>query len=248
MTHLDMPSIWTALSHPIRRKIIYSLQDKPRTTSELCGLFDVTRFAVMKHLKLLEQVSLIEVQRDGRLRWNRLNEVAWQQLPAGLLANETKQATTSVMDVVRVQQQAQLDAPAEAVFAAWTVGLDAWWPWRKEPTAHLVLEAAVNGRCFEAYDDDGAMLLAVVTAVRPNRQLTLRGTMGLVGTLCLSEISLLLTPLPSGGTELVVQQQVMGVLSDSAQEQLKARWQQILMQALPMYLSPVTAVAAPSTY
>jgi DNA-binding transcriptional ArsR family regulator len=47
-------SIWTALPDPKRCQITL-LEKKPRTTSELSSNFDVSRFAVMKHLKVLEQ-------------------------------------------------------------------------------------------------------------------------------------------------------------------------------------------------
>lgn len=48
-------STWTALSDLKRRQIITLLEEKPRTTSELSSNFDVMRFAVMKHVKVLEQ-------------------------------------------------------------------------------------------------------------------------------------------------------------------------------------------------
>lgn len=54
-------SIWTALADSKRRLIINLLEEEPRTTSELSEFFDVSRFAVMKHLKVLEQANLIKV-------------------------------------------------------------------------------------------------------------------------------------------------------------------------------------------
>ena len=50
------------------------LADKPRTTGELATAFPkLSRFAVMKHLRVLERAGLVIVSRDGRKRWNSLN-------------------------------------------------------------------------------------------------------------------------------------------------------------------------------
>ncbi len=64
--------IWKALSDPTRRRILDLLNDQPRTTGDLATKFNVTRFAVMKHLTVLEEVGLISVQRKGRERWNHI--------------------------------------------------------------------------------------------------------------------------------------------------------------------------------
>ena len=50
------------------------LAEKPRTTGELASAFaKLSRFAVMKHLRVLERAGLVIVSRDGRKRWNSLN-------------------------------------------------------------------------------------------------------------------------------------------------------------------------------
>ena len=50
------------------------LAEKPRTTGELSAAFaKLSRFAVMKHLRVLEKAGLVIVSRDGRKRWNSLN-------------------------------------------------------------------------------------------------------------------------------------------------------------------------------
>src|SRR3954454_11214595 len=73
--------IWKALSDPTRRKLLDWLRDQPRTTGELCDKFpDLTRFAVMKHLTVLEEARLVIVKREGRLRWNHLNAIPIQAI------------------------------------------------------------------------------------------------------------------------------------------------------------------------
>jgi len=72
--------VWKALSDPSRRRILDLLRRQPRTTGELAGRFRTTRFAVMKHLGVLERARLVTVRRRGRERWNHLNAVPLQQI------------------------------------------------------------------------------------------------------------------------------------------------------------------------
>lgn len=78
-THDDDP-IWRALSDPSRRLILDRLRARPHTTGELCRYFDFTRFAVMKHLKVLEEASLVLVERRGRERYNYINPAPIQEI------------------------------------------------------------------------------------------------------------------------------------------------------------------------
>ena len=82
--HSEQPSddevVWRALSDPSRRRILDLLRDRPRTTGELAGCFEFSRFAVMKHLKALHDASLILIERRGRERYNHLNPVPLQRI------------------------------------------------------------------------------------------------------------------------------------------------------------------------
>src|SRR5689334_1073001 len=57
------------------------LAKRPRTTGELAAAFPkLSRFAVMKHLRVLERAGLLVVTREGRKRWNALNPVPLQEV------------------------------------------------------------------------------------------------------------------------------------------------------------------------
>lgn len=72
----DVAPVWKALADPSRRRLLDLLRNGPRTTGQLCEEFgEVTRFAVMKHLRVLESAGLIVVKREGRERFNHLNAV-----------------------------------------------------------------------------------------------------------------------------------------------------------------------------
>jgi DNA-binding transcriptional ArsR family regulator len=69
-------AVWRGLGDPSRRRMLDLLVERPRTTGELAEAFpELTRFAVMKHLKVLEKAGLIVVRREGKFRWNTLNPV-----------------------------------------------------------------------------------------------------------------------------------------------------------------------------
>ncbi|MCA1559293.1 MAG: metalloregulator ArsR/SmtB family transcription factor [Acidobacteria bacterium] len=72
--------VWHALADASRRTILDLLRDGPQTTTQIADRFPVTRFAVMKHLSVLEAAGLVVVRRQGRERWNHLNAVPIQQV------------------------------------------------------------------------------------------------------------------------------------------------------------------------
>ena len=77
----DLDPVWRALSSPIRRHMLDLLHERPRTTGELVAQFpDLSRFAVMQHLRVLEAGRLAVYKRQGRERVNSLNPVPIQQI------------------------------------------------------------------------------------------------------------------------------------------------------------------------
>ncbi len=76
-----LDNVWKALSDPTRREILDLLRTGPKTTGELASGFpDLTRFAVMKHLGVLEDASLVIARKEGRQRWNHLNAVPLRRI------------------------------------------------------------------------------------------------------------------------------------------------------------------------
>jgi DNA-binding transcriptional ArsR family regulator len=77
---VEEPLIWKALGSPHRRALLDALRDGPKTTTALCGVLpQLSRYAVMQHLRVLEQANVVVVRRDGRERWNALNAVPIQR-------------------------------------------------------------------------------------------------------------------------------------------------------------------------
>lgn len=76
----ELEAVWRALADPTRRKILDLLRHGPRTTNRLAAAFSVSRFAIMKHLRILERAGLVLVERRGRERWNHLNAVPLREI------------------------------------------------------------------------------------------------------------------------------------------------------------------------
>lgn len=65
--------VFRALADPTRRAIIVMLAERPMTIAEVASNFEMSRPAVVKHLKILEEGDVIRVAAKGRERINILN-------------------------------------------------------------------------------------------------------------------------------------------------------------------------------
>ncbi len=73
--------VFRALADPSRRRILDLVKASPGVTvSELAGSFDFTRYAVMKHLRILEDVGLIVPRRAGKTKELYLNAIPIQTI------------------------------------------------------------------------------------------------------------------------------------------------------------------------
>ena len=74
--------VFKALADPSRRTILDALfKNDGQTLSELSAHLDgMTRFGVMKHLRILEDAHLVVVRRKGREKLHYLNPVPIQRV------------------------------------------------------------------------------------------------------------------------------------------------------------------------
>ncbi len=76
-----MDTIFKALADETRRKLLDMLHERDgQTLSDLEQQLGMTRFGVMKHLKVLEDASLVVTRRSGRFKHHYLNAVPLQQV------------------------------------------------------------------------------------------------------------------------------------------------------------------------
>lgn len=55
-----------ALGNPVRRKILMTLRARPLALHEIARRFPVSRPAVSRHIRLLEEAGLVEADQRGR--------------------------------------------------------------------------------------------------------------------------------------------------------------------------------------
>src|SRR6202522_3466360 len=71
-----MDDVFKALAEPTRRSLLDELfKADGQTLSALEGRLPMTRFGVMKHLKVLEEAGLVVTRRRGREKLHFLNAV-----------------------------------------------------------------------------------------------------------------------------------------------------------------------------
>jgi len=71
-----MDTIFKALADPTRRQLLDRLYVRDgQSLGMLCSELDMTRFGVMKHLRVLEEAGLVASRRAGRHKLHFLNAV-----------------------------------------------------------------------------------------------------------------------------------------------------------------------------
>jgi DNA-binding transcriptional ArsR family regulator len=72
----DDDVVFKALADPTRRLLLDRLFERDgRTLTELESELEMTRFGVMKHLRVLEEAGLVVTRRSGREKHHFLNPV-----------------------------------------------------------------------------------------------------------------------------------------------------------------------------
>jgi DNA-binding transcriptional ArsR family regulator len=71
-----MNEVFKALADASRRELLDRLRaDNGQTLNELCARLDMTRQAVSKHLRILEEANLVATVKQGREKLHYLNPV-----------------------------------------------------------------------------------------------------------------------------------------------------------------------------
>ena len=78
---LDMNAVFQALASESRRRILDIVKEKPGiVVGALAAEFDVSRIAVIKHLRVLEEAGLLHSEKIGRTRQLYFNAVPVQMI------------------------------------------------------------------------------------------------------------------------------------------------------------------------
>ncbi len=188
--------VWKAMADPSRRTILDLLRVRPRTTGQLAQEFSISRIAVMRHLAVLRDAGLLLNRKRGRERWHYLNAVPLERLhrrwvgpieggwarrlldlDSGLSKADARlmERTESGL-AIDIAQEVTFTRPRPEVFAALS-RVSSWWgpPYVSPAATDLRLEPRVGGPFEEVWGSTGGRLLAIVTALEPDRTLELTG-------------------------------------------------------------------------
>ena len=100
MSAYQAPDGWAALGDPTRRHLLDLLFERDgRTLGELDAELEMTRFGVMKHLRVLEEAGLVVTRRRGREKLHFLNPVPIRQIHDRWIDKYTERMVSALLDL-----------------------------------------------------------------------------------------------------------------------------------------------------
>ena len=111
---MELEDVFRALADPDRRTLLDALRERDgQALGELEErLPGMTRFGVMKHLRLLEAASLVTTRRDGRRKLHFLNPVPIQLIADRWISRYAQPWTAAMADLKSALEAPSMAAPA----------------------------------------------------------------------------------------------------------------------------------------
>ena len=186
-------AVWRALADPTRRRILDELRASPLPTGRLASRFDMTRFGVMKHLRVLGEAGLVLVEPRGRERWHHLNPVPLREIYhrwmrsfeeqdadrllriRELAERSAKESTMSATEtptaatVRTIHVEVLVQAPLEHVWKTMVVETGEWWHkdfYTGPSPVGFHIEPKLGGRMYEDWGEGQGQIWGSVTGVR----------------------------------------------------------------------------------
>lgn len=216
-------AVFRALGNATRRSILDLLSRGPRTTGDLADAHpDLSRYAVMQHLRVLTDAGLVVARREGRQRFNHLNAVPVREVyerwvgeiagssAAGLLSlrrHIERGEPMSEIRTVRVENELRFRARPERVWEAMTTESLHWFPhtYGGDRVVGIVAEPRVGGRFYEDWGNGVGHLYGIFQVWDPPRTYTTRAWLGL-GVMLDTE-----TTIEADGDETILRQTKIAV-------------------------------------
>ncbi len=102
----EMDAVFKALADESRRKLLDQLhQDNGQTLGELCAHLDMTRQAVTKHLRILEDAKLVTIVWRGREKLHYLNPVPIHEISERWIGKYERHRLQALSDLKRGLEQ-----------------------------------------------------------------------------------------------------------------------------------------------
>lgn len=109
---VDDDRVFKALADPTRRFLLDMLYTRDgRTLTELESELEMTRFGVMKHLRILEDAGLITTRREGREKRHFLNPVPIRLIHDRWIDKYTERRVSALIDLKHALESPSTSEP-----------------------------------------------------------------------------------------------------------------------------------------
>lgn len=109
---VDDDRVFKALADPTRRFLLDMLYTRDgRTLTELESELEMTRFGVMKHLRILEDAGLITTRREGREKRHFLNPVPIRLIHDRWIDKYTERRVSALIDLKHALESSSTSEP-----------------------------------------------------------------------------------------------------------------------------------------
>lgn len=85
---MGINSVFEALSHPVRRKVLALLKAGPMSAGDLASHFELSKPTLSVHFNKLKEAELVAVERRGTSLIYHLNTSILEEALAGLLSRK----------------------------------------------------------------------------------------------------------------------------------------------------------------
>ncbi|MBD3662763.1 ArsR/SmtB family transcription factor [Sulfitobacter aestuariivivens] len=164
-------SIFRALADPARRTLLDALRKRDgQTLQELTELLEMTRFGVMKHVRVLEDAGLVVPLKKGRFKHHYLNALPLQQtIDRWIEPMRAKPVARAVLDLKSTLERTQTMSKPDFVMQTFIrCTQDALWDALTDPQSmaayHFMCDrvegSARAGERFTYIRPDGSKMLS----------------------------------------------------------------------------------------
>jgi DNA-binding transcriptional ArsR family regulator/uncharacterized protein YndB with AHSA1/START domain len=255
----ELSTLFKALGHPIRRRILDILKQSPKTTGELNDYFpEVSRYAIMKHLSTLQEGNLVVVRRKGKYRFNFLNAVPLQEIQNRWIGKYMEKTAVSLLNlksiveqtggdfdmkateqaqVFRIEQEVLINAPREKVFKALTEKVEDWWEFRIAPKgvpSKFTFDPVPGGQFIEKWRENEGAIWGNVYFVNAPEEIRMHGHLGMQGAVN-SSYTYRLTE-NDGVTTLQLSHTASGMIEEGWEKDHTEGWKHLLGTLLKNYV------------
>lgn len=240
----DQKLVWKALADSTRRSILDLLRKKEYTVGEISQNFDMTRIAIMKHLKILEKANLVFDKKKGREHWYKLNVIpieeiynrwirSYEKIWASSLINLKNIAEqsdeTMEMKWVEIEQIAEISTNKEMVYTILTSNIRDWWgkPYVMDTKAtNIILEPKLGGILYETWDTNGGYKWGEVSALQKGELIEITGPLAMSKAIY-GKVSFILTE-NNGKTKVHLSHKAYGELTEEDRERYTNGWKNLI--------------------